>query len=252
MDITTALAAPDPDEPERPDAPYPPGPSSRAETFAEEQLRALGQRIEEAKQKQRRSELEPVVASLVGMTTELQRIADSLERTELEPVERTAEPTRLRLDIAGDFREQMRRWARTDPTGFGSAVRRMARIDDTLPADVLPDDTAGDITTAVRQRKAAEDRARRAEATIERMKRTNRMVNHGVRMERERAERAEATVARVRTFAACMRARTLPRSEAAEYAARLLAVLEEPSACTCTHAERFATCRATDTPKDPT
>lgn len=224
MDTTTALAAPDPDEPDRPDAPYPPGPSNPTEAALEDRLRGFARKRDRILAEERRSELEPVVAALLGMTTELGRIADSLERTELGPVERVAEPVRLRLDVGGDFREQMRRWARTDPTGFGNAVCRMARVAGPRPADVLPDDTAAGITTSVRQRKAAE----------------------------ERAHRAEAAVARVRALAEDMRTWCSPHGIATEYATRLLAVLDEPPACTCTHADRCATCRATDTPKDQT
>ncbi|MCQ6250885.1 hypothetical protein [Streptomyces malaysiensis] len=55
---------------------------------------------------------------------------------------------------------------------------------------IHPDDPA--------ERHEWRQRALRAEATIERMKRTNRMVNGGARQERERAERAEATLTRVR------------------------------------------------------
>ncbi|WP_329126160.1 hypothetical protein [Streptomyces sp. NBC_01353] len=48
------------------------------------------------------------------------------------------------------------------------------------------------------ERYAWQERGTKAEATIERMKRTNRMVNGGARESRERAERAEAAIERVR------------------------------------------------------
>ncbi|MEV6580259.1 hypothetical protein AB0M92_19075 [Streptomyces sp. NPDC051582] len=49
-----------------------------------------------------------------------------------------------------------------------------------------------------RQWREERQRAELAEATIERMKRTNRMVNHGARDARIRAEQAEAALNRVR------------------------------------------------------
>lgn len=78
---TTVLAAPDPDEPDRPDAPYPPGPSNPTEAALEDRLRGFARKCDRILAEERRSELEPVVAALLGMTTELRRVADALQPT---------------------------------------------------------------------------------------------------------------------------------------------------------------------------
>lgn len=66
------------------------------------------------------------------------------------------------------------------------------------PFNELTEYTAQRLTRAGERILAVEKRANTAEATIERMQRTNRMVNGGAREERTRAERAEATLARIR------------------------------------------------------
>jgi hypothetical protein len=67
-------------------------------------------------------------------------------------------------------------------------------------------------------------RAETAEATIERMKRTNRMVNGGARQERERAEKAEKRLDEHRRNLAAILAKSgdTPLDELTEYAARTL------------------------------